>query len=134
MADAEAAESTSTRTLDTVDVPPGPVPEPPNRNELEPIPLSPRWAVSSGTADEFTAKYEAVAAELPPGFDRYCAIRRAWTSSMADRPQRAHRMVDVDAVCESLASTRPTAFKHPIPLKEMVGILVELWEDDGMYD
>lgn len=32
-------------------------------------------------------------------------------------------VVDVDAVCESLASTRPTAFKHPIPLKEMVGIL-----------
>eukprot|EP00668_Euglena_longa_P016685 GGOE01020975.1.p2 GENE.GGOE01020975.1~~GGOE01020975.1.p2 ORF type:complete len:137 (-),score=21.97 GGOE01020975.1:480-890(-) len=135
---ADGAESTSTSTLRTIatvdaEAPPGPVPEPPNRHELEPIPLPPQWAFSSGLADDFTAKYESVSANLSPGFERYCAIRRAWTSSTA-RPQRTHRAVDVDAVCECLASARPTAFKHPIPLKEMVGILEELWEDDGLFD
>ena len=109
-----------------------PKPIPANRNELEPIPLPPELNFSSGT-DEATSKYDAATANLEPGYTKYCAIRDIWVGQGTRQP-RPNRVVDVDAVCECLANNRPNPFKHPIPLSEMVSILVELWEDDGLYD
>jgi hypothetical protein len=121
-----SAEATQT-TMDTYK----PAPIPPNRADLEPIPLPPCHSVSSGEGD--AKSYDAYAANLEPGYEKYCAIRRAWVSQ--GRPvQRPQRPVDVEAICECLANNRSTTFKHPIPLAEMVNTLVELWEDDGLYD
>eukprot|EP00669_Euglena_mutabilis_P012279 TRINITY_DN6907_c0_g1_i1.p1 TRINITY_DN6907_c0_g1~~TRINITY_DN6907_c0_g1_i1.p1 ORF type:complete len:176 (+),score=27.14 TRINITY_DN6907_c0_g1_i1:61-588(+) len=100
----------------------------------------PMWlTVSSGIPDSFSQTFEAAGAAFDTGCERYTAIRKAWqTSSIpGSRPpagQRVARQVDVDAVCECLASNRSNAFKPPVPLGQMVNILVELWEDEGLYD
>jgi hypothetical protein len=51
------------------------------------------------------------------------------------KPPRAHRrpVLSADATYDDLlTSSRP--FPKPVPLNEMVDFLVEVWDEDGLYD
>ncbi|TFJ88545.1 hypothetical protein NSK_000119 [Nannochloropsis salina CCMP1776] len=49
-------------------------------------------------------------------------------------PKRA-RSVDVDHVIESIFSTTGDArLPQPVPLSQMIDLLVDFWEADGLYD
>ena len=101
---------------------------------------------TTSTKEDPMAKYELVAPELGVGYDRWCAIRKAWqtgckdasTSSLSDkkltRKKNYDKYVDVDSIVEHIVNPRKPAFKHPVPLPEMIVILIELWEADGLYD
>eukprot|EP01012_Entosiphon_sulcatum_P013193 TRINITY_DN18465_c0_g1_i2.p1 TRINITY_DN18465_c0_g1~~TRINITY_DN18465_c0_g1_i2.p1 ORF type:complete len:124 (+),score=7.02 TRINITY_DN18465_c0_g1_i2:33-374(+) len=97
---------------------------------------------SSGGDD----KYDIETASLPPGCPlififvgvmKYVAIRNSWAGDGSSRAQlRPSKPIDLDAVCDCLASTnlKPVTFPQPVPLAEMVNLLVELWEEEGLYD
>eukprot|EP01012_Entosiphon_sulcatum_P013192 TRINITY_DN18465_c0_g1_i1.p1 TRINITY_DN18465_c0_g1~~TRINITY_DN18465_c0_g1_i1.p1 ORF type:complete len:115 (+),score=9.51 TRINITY_DN18465_c0_g1_i1:33-347(+) len=88
---------------------------------------------SSGGDD----KYDIETASLPPGVMKYVAIRNSWAGDGSSRAQlRPSKPIDLDAVCDCLASTnlKPVTFPQPVPLAEMVNLLVELWEEEGLYD
>jgi hypothetical protein len=89
------------------------------------------------------AKYDLVAPELGVGLDRWAAIRKAWQTGCKDpstlpsnklqtttptKKKKYDKYVDVDSIVEHLVNPRKPAFKHPVPLPEMIVILIELWE------
>ena len=44
------------------------------------------------------------------------------------------KRVDMDEVVEYLMSQRVAAMRTPLPLPQLVDILVDMWEADGFYD
>ena len=63
--------------------------------------------------------------------------RAAWIAqrptSKNDKPSMRRPVLSPDATYDDLlTSSRP--FDKPVPLAEMVDLLVEVWEEDGMYD
>jgi len=103
--------------------------------------------ISSNEAKEDPmSKYDLVAPELGVGLDRWVAIRKAWQTGCKDpstiaeqkrvnaKKKKYDKYVDVDSIVEHLVNPRKPAFKHPVPLPEMIVILIELWEADGLYD
>ncbi|GAB5031562.1 Hypothetical protein NocV09_00601150 [Nannochloropsis oceanica] len=49
-------------------------------------------------------------------------------------PKRS-RSVDVDTIIESIFSTTGDArLPQPVPLSQMIDLLVDFWEADGLYD
>lgn len=90
-------------------------------------------------------KYEQISPELGVGIERWNAIRQAWTSPSTSAPStsdtttdnkkpKKYYTVDADTIVEHLVNPKKPAFKHPVPLAEMVKILIELWEADGLFD
>eukprot|EP01063_Lacrimia_lanifica_P013832 TRINITY_DN2043_c0_g1_i2.p1 TRINITY_DN2043_c0_g1~~TRINITY_DN2043_c0_g1_i2.p1 ORF type:complete len:113 (+),score=27.27 TRINITY_DN2043_c0_g1_i2:57-395(+) len=72
-----------------------------------------------------------VAPELV-GAARWEAIRAAWNVKTSEPKPRRRQDIDVDGI--SYALTHPhTPFQNPVPLPDMVGILVEVWEEDGLF-
>lgn len=89
--------------------------------------------------------YDTVAPELGVGLERWKAIRHAWvtgefckdkkTISALNDSREDHRdSVDVDAIVEHLVNPKKPSFQKPIPLKEMIQILLEIWESDGLFE
>eukprot|EP00754_Rhynchopus_humris_P047327 Rhum_TRINITY_DN691_c0_g1::Rhum_TRINITY_DN691_c0_g1_i1::g.2167::m.2167 len=68
------------------------------------------------------------------GFERWEDIRRGWNEQTAEVPPRnLKEKLDVDGISESL--TNPSVpFKKPVHLPAMVGVLTEIWDEDGLYD
>eukprot|EP00897_Mesotaenium_endlicherianum_P000162 jgi/Mesen1/10146/ME000076S09653 len=61
--------------------------------------------------------------------------RREWTSSSrpATRRQSRQPVISADTTYEDLlATSRP--FAQPVPLPEMVDFLVDIWDQEGLYD
>lgn len=45
------------------------------------------------------------------------------------------RSVDVDTIIESIFSTNGDArLPQPVPLSQMIDLLVDFWEADGLFD
>ncbi|OIV98259.1 hypothetical protein TanjilG_14848 [Lupinus angustifolius] len=62
--------------------------------------------------------------------------RLKWTGSDTPRNptrQKQHPRLNVNATYESLLTTR-RRFPKSVPLSEMVEFLVDVWEQEGMYD
>ncbi|KAJ7538253.1 hypothetical protein O6H91_11G040100 [Diphasiastrum complanatum] len=60
--------------------------------------------------------------------------RRAWVGNRShNQPQQREPVISWTATYdELLATSRP--FSEPIPLAEMVDFLVDIWEQEGLYD
>ncbi|KAL0486332.1 hypothetical protein AKO1_002016 [Acrasis kona] len=90
----------------------------------------------SQRGDDYMKKYEAISQDLV-GVDRWNAIRQAWTAQQhidKKKSKTTPYTVDVDTIVEHLVNPKKPAFAHPVPLPEMVNILMELWEADGLFD
>ncbi|KAL5547835.1 hypothetical protein UlMin_003066 [Ulmus minor] len=71
--------------------------------------------------------------------------RLQWTGSNRSRDQTQQsqqhgfsfsdfsRLCSWNATYESVLTTKQS-FQHPVPLSEMVEFLVEIWENEGLYD
>ncbi|KQK02928.2 uncharacterized protein LOC100834614 [Brachypodium distachyon] len=70
------------------------------------------------------------------GFSLWEQIREEWTDNRKEQPvvKQIHEPVlSWNAAYESLlGSNKP--FPQPIPLHEMVDFLVDMWEQEGLYD
>lgn len=63
------------------------------------------------------------------GYQRWCEIQKKWKEG--EPKKRKQTPVDVENVVDYLVNPRKPAFKQPVPLPEMIKILVELWEADS---
>ncbi|GLT56686.1 hypothetical protein SLA2020_297120 [Shorea laevis] len=62
-------------------------------------------------------------------------MRRQWVGDQSKRPKRMPRepiMSWTTTYEDLLCSTEP--FQQPIPLAEMVDFLVDIWQEEGLYD
>ena len=66
------------------------------------------------------------------GVNRWNALREKWLSESTDKTSLSYsknqEYVDVDIVVEYLIHPKQPAFPKPVPLSEIVDILIELWE------
>ncbi|KAK1389410.1 Germin-like protein subfamily 1 member 15 [Heracleum sosnowskyi] len=69
------------------------------------------------------------------GYLRWKQMRLQWTetTSLENQPKKRDPVLSWNATYESLLGTNKR-FNKPIPLSEMVGFLVERWEQEGLYD
>ena len=49
-------------------------------------------------------------------------------------PNRRARYIDVDEVIESIFSSPTGELPYPVTLPQMIDLLVDLWEADGLFD
>ncbi|KAG7014135.1 hypothetical protein SDJN02_24308, partial [Cucurbita argyrosperma subsp. argyrosperma] len=69
------------------------------------------------------------------GFLLWNQTRQRWTGNRSENraPQFQEPKLDCNATYENLlGSNKP--FRQPIPLSEMVDFLVDVWEQEGLYD
>ena len=63
--------------------------------------------------------------------------RNSWRSVCSSKSTKTNhsQSVDVDVIIEHIF-TNPgkTALPSPVPLPQMIDILVDFWESDGLYD
>lgn len=124
-----APPSSEAHALTTPPPSPSPVPSPP------PFDLP----HGEGPADGSPGGASASAAATPAPFVNHALAqwhrsRRNWTGarSRSRRPGRAP-VLGPDATYEELlATSRP--FPQPVPLPEMVDFLVDVWDQEGLYD
>lgn len=59
-----------------------------------------------------------------------------WTTTARhDTTRHRARSVDVDTIIESIFSTNGDArLPQPVPLSQMIDLLVDFWEADGLFD
>ena len=75
-----------------------------------------------------------------PGFERWTKMRAEWRkpapgTKAGSRGEVNNRNLDVDAVIEHVFS-QPLSGQLPqaVPLGQMIDILIDFWEADGLYD
>jgi len=88
-------------------------------------------------------KYDTIGQEHGIGEARFKAIRAEWsrarpkstaaTTRTPDQPPTLPT-IDVSAVCEVLQNNKMLPFPSRVPLVEVIDILVEMWEDEGLFD
>ncbi|GAQ82064.1 hypothetical protein KFL_000990130 [Klebsormidium nitens] len=89
----------------------------------EALPQS-RQADASGSAAPF----------VNDAYNLWVEQRREWVGNRArQRPARRQPAISPDATYEDLLTTSQP-FAQPIPLPEMVDFLVDVWDQDGLYD
>ncbi|WKA01219.1 hypothetical protein VitviT2T_019510 [Vitis vinifera] len=61
--------------------------------------------------------------------------RREWVGDQSQKSQRKQKdpIISWSMTYEDLLSTNEP-FSEPIPLTEMVDFLVDIWQDEGLYD
>ncbi|CAM9110438.1 unnamed protein product, partial [Phaeothamnion confervicola] len=74
----------------------------------------------------------------PPdiGLIRWEQARARWTSGGSrDAPRRRAKSMDVDQVIDTIFSgTSDGTLPSPVTLPQMVDLLVDLWEAEGLFD
>lgn len=68
------------------------------------------------------------------GYRKWCTIRQEWLKQTGPNQKKKPIPVDVDSVVDLLSDINGPAFETPVPLNEMVNILLEMWEADGLFD
>eukprot|EP01035_Chromulina_nebulosa_P029500 gene29500-39097_t len=82
------------------------------------------------------------------GAERWELIRRRWLEppneskvEVSRKPKVIAKAIDVDDVIERIFSTSKSnsaelsgLLKEPLPLAQMIDILTDFWEADGLYD
>ncbi|KAH7276459.1 hypothetical protein KP509_39G008000 [Ceratopteris richardii] len=109
-------------------------------NEVDPVTSSKlSQSLSSSKQNQSTESFEANSSprrgDLNYGIALWTEQRREWTrrTSEARPPENHEAIISWASTYEDLLSTsRP--FPRPIPLSEMVDFLVEVWEQEGLYD
>ncbi|XP_062023157.1 uncharacterized protein LOC133739394 isoform X1 [Rosa rugosa] len=88
-------------------------------------PLDARGAGSTSNTPEF----------VNHGLLLWNQTRQQWRGNKTSRPQTQLRepTISWNATYESLLSTNKP-FRQPIPLPEMIDFLVDIWEQEGLYD
>eukprot|EP01027_Heterolobosea_sp_BB2_P014938 GEZU01021417.1.p1 GENE.GEZU01021417.1~~GEZU01021417.1.p1 ORF type:complete len:122 (+),score=20.98 GEZU01021417.1:165-530(+) len=109
---------------------------------------------TSAVLDDFMMKYDSIGIEHGVGYERWVAIRKAWqhgvekttsstssessseasSSASTSSPTKKQVEIDVDTVIDCLVHPNKPNFPQPVPLVDMVDILNELWEVEGLYD
>ena len=87
-------------------------------------------------------RYDTVAPELGVGLERWNAIRKSWVSGAFAKEKKTidvmnrnkQQPMDVDSIVEHLVNPKKPAFQKPVPLGEMINILIEIWESDGLFE
>lgn len=78
--------------------------------------------------------------DVNTGLDRWEEIRKEWVKVV---PQKATKRrgevkaknIDVDDVIERIYSqTGNGTLREPLPLGQMIDLLIDFWEADGLYD
>ncbi|EPS63356.1 hypothetical protein M569_11431, partial [Genlisea aurea] len=76
----------------------------------------------------------------PPAFVNHAAItweedRKKWTENRHQRPPKMPKdpIISWSATYDDLLSTSDP-FPQRIPLPEMVDFLVDIWQDEGLFD
>lgn len=73
--------------------------------------------------------------ELGIGAARWKRLREKWiTQTVEPRKRSEEDIVDVDTVVEYLINPKQPNFPQPIPLQDLVDILLELWEAEYGFD
>lgn len=75
------------------------------------------------------------------GLERWMAGRAAWKKPLAEQKSAEKhgeirsKSLDVDAVIEHVFSQPLSGqLPQPVPLGQMIDILIDFWEADGLYD
>ena len=71
------------------------------------------------------------------GLLRWEEIRAKWkaASSTTPRPDVRAKNVDVDEVIQRVYSSSGNGkLPEPLPLSQMIDILIDFWEADGLFD
>lgn len=70
------------------------------------------------------------------GLLRWERQRSEWLSaSRTERPEPSRaRYIDVDEVIESIFSSPTGELPYSVTLPQMIDLLVDLWEADGLFD
>mmetsp|Transcript_17380 Transcript_17380/g.17467 ORF Transcript_17380/g.17467 Transcript_17380/m.17467 type:complete len:94 (+) Transcript_17380:210-491(+) len=71
------------------------------------------------------------------GMERWEHLRKEWLKKRGTRPKSEVRAknIDVGEVVERIFSNSSGGIlPEPIPLGQMIDILIDFWEADGLYD
>jgi hypothetical protein len=74
------------------------------------------------------------------GYENWCKLRADWRRPSPNykhsaRGEVKNRNLDIDAVIEHVFSQPLSGqLPHPVPLGQMIDILIDFWEADGLYD
>eukprot|EP01060_Flectonema_neradi_P019786 TRINITY_DN271_c5_g1_i2.p1 TRINITY_DN271_c5_g1~~TRINITY_DN271_c5_g1_i2.p1 ORF type:complete len:112 (+),score=15.39 TRINITY_DN271_c5_g1_i2:31-366(+) len=72
-----------------------------------------------------------IGADLEPGLGRWKAVNAEWRKSDDSFAAKSEKKkLDVTGISECLISNTP--FAKPIRLSDMIGILTEIWSEDGL--
>jgi hypothetical protein len=75
-----------------------------------------------------------------PGLERWTKMRAEWRKPASgykpgSKGEVRNRNLDVDAVIEHVFSQPLSGqLPHAVPLGQMIDILIDFWEADGLYD
>jgi hypothetical protein len=69
------------------------------------------------------------------GYERWVQTRNTWRTAVASvAPARTSRPIDLDEIADRLS--RPSSgfvyLPYPVPLGQMIEVLIEQWEADGL--
>mmetsp|Transcript_14914 Transcript_14914/g.30343 ORF Transcript_14914/g.30343 Transcript_14914/m.30343 type:complete len:103 (+) Transcript_14914:36-344(+) len=66
---------------------------------------------------------------------RWLTGRRTVADQPANQiPRGGSQSVDYDAVYEELLATSSKGFAEPVPLKDLIQVLIEVWEERGLLE
>mmetsp|Transcript_9444 Transcript_9444/g.13965 ORF Transcript_9444/g.13965 Transcript_9444/m.13965 type:complete len:84 (-) Transcript_9444:2491-2742(-) len=68
------------------------------------------------------------------GTKRWETIREAWLKPTNGIENETNKYVDIDTVVEYLTDPKKPKFPSPVCLTEMVDILIEVWEREGLFE
>eukprot|EP00245_Coleochaete_scutata_P005520 TRINITY_DN19154_c0_g1_i1.p1 TRINITY_DN19154_c0_g1~~TRINITY_DN19154_c0_g1_i1.p1 ORF type:complete len:193 (+),score=22.71 TRINITY_DN19154_c0_g1_i1:126-704(+) len=95
-------------------------------------------SANSSVAAASAAMQNATGSATPETFVNHALVlwnerRREWVGTAPRQRMQRDPVISVDATYEDLLTTsRP--FPQPVPLPEMVDFLVDVWDQDGLYD
>ena len=98
-----------------------------------------KLAEEKAEADELAAQQHARDTFVNTGFIRWQADRQEWLKDASkedrkDAPAKA-RDIDVDAIIDSIFAAESTGIlPHNVLLPQIINVLVDLWETEGLYD
>jgi hypothetical protein len=86
-----------------------------------------------------TAVPPPVAPELPVGKGFFITMRSVWRSSVpqiveANRRSSGQMPMDPDDVIEAIQDTPGDLLSPPVRLSFMIDCLIELWDEEGLYE
>ena len=70
----------------------------------------------------------------PPGLARYQEVRRRFLQRKIPYKPIPGEPMDVDAITDAIEDCPGDRLEPPVPLDYMAEVLVEIWEDEGLYD
>eukprot|EP00744_Colponema_vietnamica_P014193 GILI01019879.1.p1 GENE.GILI01019879.1~~GILI01019879.1.p1 ORF type:complete len:169 (+),score=23.85 GILI01019879.1:118-624(+) len=71
----------------------------------------------------------------PTGMNLFQAMRKEWrTKTVNPPPPQSIQDVDPDEIADAIEDTPGDVLEPPVHLPVMLDILIDIWEDSGLYD